>query len=248
MTSPAVKWNAASLQVSLFTKSPTPKSIDIYSALAGAPADSREDRTKEAVVRQTGTIGNNLLQVGFNPIRVDVVLSPSPPEPSLGAGDIRLSMGRFKDEMDSFSDMVRTWLGVAELPVTRISLICAAVTETGSREEAYNVLARYLKSVQVTPEMEELIFRVNWKSKTNLLPEGYLNRISAWSAVKLAISAGTAANTNMTTISETNFARMDLDINTPHDRTEIIPPNQIVPIFDQLVKLAKENVEKGERP
>jgi hypothetical protein len=41
---------------------------------------------------------------------------------------------------------------------------------------------------------------------------------------------------------------MDLDINTPHDRTEIILASQIVPIFDQLVKLAEENVEKGERP
>jgi hypothetical protein len=245
MTSSSPIWRAASFQVSLFPKTPIPKSADIYSALVGAAPDTREDRTKEAVVRETGMLGENLLQVGFNPIRLDIVLSPPQPDASLGGMDFRLSMGVFTEEMAIFSKMVSKWLEAANLPATRISLVCSAVTETDSRESAYAVLAERLKSVQVRPEMEEMLFRVNWKAKTALLSEGYLNRISTWSSVKLAINAGIGMS-HMATIKETNFAKMDLDINTPHDRTEIIPADRIVPIFDQLVKLAEENVAKGE--
>jgi hypothetical protein len=245
MTNSPNIWRAASLQLSLFPKNPIPSSADIYSALVGAPPDTREDRTKEAVVRETGMLGENLLQVGFHPIRLDIVLSAPPPEASLGGMDMRLSMGIWAEEMASFSKMVRKWLETANVPAKRMSLVCSAVTETDSRESAYAALAERLKSVQVKPEMEELLFRINWKAKTGLLSEGYLNRISTWSAIKLAINAGVGMN-NMATIKESNFAKMDLDINTPHDRTEIIPADKMVPIFDQLVKLAEENVAKGE--
>jgi hypothetical protein len=245
MTSSSTIWRAASLQVSLFPKTPIPKSANIYSALMGAEPDTREDRTKEAVIRETGMLGENLLQVGFNPIRLDIVLSAPPPEASLGAMDVRISMGVFTEELGIFSKVVRKWLEAANLPATRISLVCSAVTETDSRESAYAVLAERLKSVKVKPEMEELMFRVNWKAKTKLLPEGYLNRISTWSSIKLAVNASTGPS-NMTTIKETHFAKMDLDINSPHDRAEIIPAAKIVPIFDELVKLAEENVAKGE--
>src|ERR1700729_3621829 len=96
MTSIPVNWKAASLQVSLFTRSPIPRSTDIYSAIVGSSPDSHEDRAKESVVRQTGMIGEDLFQVGFNPIRVDIVLAPPEHEASLGGAlNLRFSMGAF---------------------------------------------------------------------------------------------------------------------------------------------------------
>jgi hypothetical protein len=245
MTNSSAQWNAASLQVSLFTIAPTAKSIDIYTALAGTPPDTYEDRTKEAVVRQTGMLGDNLLQVGFNPLRIDIVLSPPPPELLMGSPGVRLSMGAFKDEITSFGSMVQNWLATTEIQASRISLISAAVVETASRKDAYEVLAKYIRSVQVVPEMEELMFRVNWKAKTSLMSEGYFNRITTWSAIKLAVNAGLASG-SMTTISEKNYARLDLDINTPHDHTTAIPAGQMAPVFDELVGLAEQTVANGE--
>src|SRR4051794_14673929 len=109
MVTTSSPWNAAVLQLALFTKTATPKTTDIYSALAGVSPDSHEDRIKEGIVRQTGMVGENTLQVGFNPLRIDVVLSPPLPEMVLGV-EPRFMMGPFIDELSAFAKMVERWL------------------------------------------------------------------------------------------------------------------------------------------
>lgn len=241
----AAEWKAASLQAVLFTKAPTPRTVDIFSMLVGSPADTVEERAKEGFVRQMGRLGDKLLQVGVNPIRIDIVLSPPPPEPTPDDPGVRIAMGSFEDELNTFSIMVRKFLNEADLPIVRASLVCAALAETDSRSSAYEVLAGHLKSVKVESEMEELLYRVNWKAKTELLEESYLNRIATWSAVKLSVSAGTSPF-DARPLSQTNFARIELDINSPAERTEIITKDRVVSIFDRFVFLALENIKKGE--
>src|SRR5258706_15358729 len=85
-------WQASTLQLALFTQRALPLNTDVFTAFAGVGPDSQEDRPKEGIRRQLGTLDDSQLQVAVTPVRVDIVLGP-PPRLEAGLGDMQITTG-----------------------------------------------------------------------------------------------------------------------------------------------------------
>jgi hypothetical protein len=245
MTKPATPWTAHLLQVSLFSSAVFPLSDDYFSVLMGVEPDTNEDRPKEGVRRQTGLVDDVFVQVGVSPLRLDVTFSPPPQTATVDIDAIRVALGPFVPELHKFSDVVLKWIDKVSTPIVRMSFVGAAVVETVSREDAYAVLADSVKSLAISPKMEDLIYRVNWKLASNTVSEGFLNRLVTWTSFRLNIAAGFDPK-GAVHVANRDFARLDLDINTPADRRDALPRTELSKMLSELFELAIDVVERGE--
>jgi hypothetical protein len=96
--------------------------------------------------------------------------------------------------------------------------------------------------------MSDLIFRVNWKAKTSTIPEGYYNRLTTWSAVSIRMTGTAGAAGPEVSLSSNEFASVEMDLNTPAERTTQLPAEKLATIYKDLHQLAVEIADAGERP
>lgn len=240
-------WHATSLRMALFPQQALPLTADVFGAFVGAEPDVQEDRPKEGIRRQVGKIDTAQLTATITPVMIDFVLSPLPLTAENVMGDLSsLRIGELKAELAKFEKRILTWLPKWEVPTTRVSLLVQARASASSKEGAYEILKNNLSSVSVNPkEMSDLIYRVNWKAKTELLPEGYFNRLTTWAAINLKVT-GSLSQENQVTVRDQNFAQVDMDINSPSERTEALPKDKISTIYAEFFHLAANIADSGE--
>jgi hypothetical protein len=242
-------WQASMLRAALFTQQALPLTTDIFSGFVGSAAEVQEDRPREGTRKQSGTLDNAELQVTISPIRVDIALMPPPVRPENVAGEVPFATGELNAELAKFERRLLVWLPRWEVPTTRVALIVLARAAADSVDAAYEILKNNLTSVRVRPgEMSDLLFRVNWKAKTQLIPEGVYNRLTTWSALKMTWHALTFPTGPDVRIKDRDFAQVEMDINTLAERTLPLPRGDLANIFKEFFKLAAQIAELGEVP
>src|SRR3954452_15922717 len=108
-------------------------------------------------------------------------------------GEFPTTTGELKAEMAKFERRLTAWLPKWREPTIRVALIVQARTPAQSVAAAYEILRDNLTSVAVMPgAMSDLIYRVNWKAKTAATVEGYLNRLTTWSALQFRVIANSS--------------------------------------------------------
>lgn len=245
-------WEASILRVALFPTQAVSRELDVFTQLVGEAPDSQEDRPKEGVRRQTGTLDDANLLIVTNPLRVDILagtslaLGATPTEVSGLIAGLIPTLGPVNERLDWFSKLILNWIPRWDIPTKRVSFIGQMLAPAENHDDAYRILSEHLQSAKVTPEMNEFLYRVNWKVKTDRIPDGYYNRLTTWSAVRFNVNAGSLQAT-MTRLKESYFAQLEVDINTPAERNEPLPCDHLAPIFQDLFTLAIENSETGER-
>jgi hypothetical protein len=239
-------WQASTLQVALFTQRALPLNTDVFTAFAGVAPDSQEDRLKEGLRRQIGKIDDTQLQIQITPIRVDIALRPSQTETPFGGVQV---LGELKAQLAKFARMSLEWLPKWDIPTTRLALVVQALAPAESSIGAYEILARNLSSVRVRPgEMGDLMFRVNWKAKTSTIPEGYYNRLTTWSAISVRMIGTPGGVGPAVSLSSNEFAQVEMDLNTPAERSTPLPLEKLTTIYRDLHQLAVGIADAGERP
>jgi hypothetical protein len=218
---------------------------DIYSALTGTAPDTQEDRPKEGVRLQTGSrSADRILQVIFAPVRLDIVASSVIGADILGGASPIL--GDFRVEIQNFATMIRDWLPKCDFPVLRLALVAKALAPADTSVGAYEILKDNLKSVEVRPgEMRDLLFRVNWRAPTTAMPEGYLNRLTTWTALRFGVRASVPGGPELATI-ERHYAQREIDVNTPVEHDHELPRDGLVHIFSELFEVVLRTAELGE--
>jgi hypothetical protein len=238
------------MRIALFTQRALPLTTDVFTAFAGEVPDRQEDRPKEGIRRQVGKIENAELIATINPIMVDFVFAPLPLTAENLMGDLSsLSFGELKAELAKFERRILVWLPKWEVPTTRASLVIQARAAAASNEAAYEILRDNLSSVQVRPgEMSDFLFRVNWKAKTKAITEGYFNRLTSWSALNVKMTASSGSSNVGVQIQDRYYAQVEIDINTPAERTEPLLRDKINSIYNEFFQLAVKIAETGEAP
>lgn len=237
-------WQASTLLLALFPQRAMPLSTDIFTAFGGSEPDFQEDRPKQATRTQIGALDDAQLRVVISPIRVDIVLTPPPLDAS-----VQLAIGELKAQLGKFAKRALDWLPKWDTPTTRLSLVVKAVAWTTSPVAAYELLQQNLSSVHVRPgEMSDMIFRVNWKAKTSTIDEGYYNRLTTWSAQRVALTASTSTPEAGIPLELKDFMHVEMDLNTPGERTTPLSPAKLNTIFKDLHQLAIEIADTGEHP
>ena len=160
------------------------------------------------------------------------------------------SIGSWKDASTSFQEAVIKWLGQTTTSVVRLAVGAILLHEVDSREIAYKTLDELLASVAIDPEMKELVFRCNWPVESKVVAGLMVNRITSWSALRATrnLLQVTGESFNVVSGPELHAVRLEIDHSTDQAHSTPFESGQLIPIFKELIELAQQNAEKGERP
>ena len=245
---PGANWEAAIIRAVLFTQQATPLTYDLFTPFAGEPPDQQEERPKEGIRRQSGTLDGAELRTSLSPVMAELVLVPPPQSAEQLFGEFSHTTGELKAQLAKFEHRLQLWLSKWEVPTIRVSLLVQALASAPSKTVAYEILRDNLTSVNVKPgEMSDLIFRINWKAKTAATAEGYFNRVMTWSAVQFRASAMSASGAGEIQLNTRNYAQVDMDLNSPGEHREALPRDHLGTIYSGLFQLAVEIADRGEQ-
>jgi hypothetical protein len=243
----ALDWTAQQVRLSVFSNAPIAASERDWQAITGQ--EEAESRTTIPGGRlYGGPFADGYLAFSYSGQRLDLVLSGVvPAENTDGRPPI---IGPWPVVCESFSANVEKWLPGIQFPVLRVAVGAVLLVPTNSRDEAYTHLGNLLTSVKVDPAMKELSFQINWAKESTAVNGLILNRITNWSAARIIqrIVQITGEQLAVTPNSELYAVRLEIDNSTDQANTKPFEKAEIVPIFKELILMARENAEKGERP
>ncbi len=250
MSDPSVvSWNANALRVTLFNIEPIPLDRLLFKQIFGTEPDIRELRSKETAFREIGSFRDTQASVSASPVRVDVTLQCAPPPQSPTAPDempsIDFAFGPYFDYADIFGEIVGDWIQNWDIPTNRIAYSGTLFAHAPTADEAYDILRQQVKLLKISPHMGDLIYRANLPVTTTLVKGGYLNRILTWSANRVSVVMGFQPKLSSNLYDE-HMARMDFDLSSPLEDTDVLDSNRLGAIWSRMVDLVAENVRVGE--
>jgi hypothetical protein len=198
----------------------------------------------------SGRAFGGVLSFAYSGTRVDVILSTDEAA-ARPEGEIPC-VAKWVDLPSLFIAKVSPFLEGYNLPINRIALGSILLLQAASREATYEKLGEFLRSVKVDPvNSRELIYRINWPQKSQVIPDLDLNRITNWSSVAIARNLLQLAGAEIT-IAQTgeaiNAVRLEIDHNTSESWKAPFAGPQRVSILRELISLADANANAGERP
>jgi hypothetical protein len=239
-------WNAQLLRLTLFVRQPVDGS-GLWQAVVGTAPEIDEHKPREGLRRQAGQVDDALLEMGVAANRLDWVMSPpvemSLPDPTHHLGDPRTVA-------DKFDRLLTPWLGNLDFEVIRIAIGIVAISPEANRAAAYAHLQELVPSVTYDAEhTREVLYQVNRPARSEMMPGLELNRLTKWSAARFVSQNISFAVGGVITAAEAeirHFARCECDHSTPAERTKVIENKSLLPIYEELRKLAMLNLERGE--
>jgi hypothetical protein len=244
-------WVVQQSRLSFFSREPISISEQDWKGITGQ--DEAENRTAVPNGKQySGKFSGGLLSLGYSGARGDIVLNADENAEAFALEQKLTSLGSWDGVFRSFPAIVGAFLQQFNFPIQRLAFGAVLVCQSDSKEDAYEKLGTILSSVKVDPKnMRELVYRINWPQMSNVVPGLELNRITGWSTVGVAMATFQVASpqTLMETAGPTlHFVRLEIDHNTDQSRGDPVEPALRMPIFGELVEMARENATMGERP
>jgi hypothetical protein len=237
------------VRLSVFSSTPIVASESDWQLLTGQ--EEAENRVAVPGGRMfSGKFGSGQFSLAHTGQRIDIILGPSPAvemkEPAL------LLAGPWPAVSETMAAASVRWLEGVRFPVIRLGFGAVLLCQTETRDQAYELLKDLLASVVVDPlRMSDLFFRVNWAENSTVRTGLKLNRITNWASVRIAQNLIQVTGEQQMAIvpgRELNAVRLELDNNTDPANNVQFNKDEIVPIFSELLEMARENAEKGERP
>lgn len=244
----SLDWSVQVARLTLFLRDPYSVSDKDWLAITGQD----EAETRQAMPggkRLSGRVPNGALQVSASGHRFDVVLSAVELE---DAEQLTIaSVGALDETLKSFFDTTCKWIDETRPTVVRAAFGTVLMFKTENRNAAYEHLKGLLRSLDVQPEkMRDLLYRVNWRRTSSVQQGLIINRLTTWSAVRIVrkliqigdeIATGSGGD-------EIHAVRLEMDHNTDDANRTPFDPQKVIPIYAELVELARENAAEGEMP
>jgi hypothetical protein len=240
-------WAVQQLRLSLFASEPITLSESLWKTITGQ--DEAESRTAVPGGKQySGKFLGGVLVMSYAASRADFVLNLDEAAIDLTQEEVfSPTIGKWTDLATSFAKTAETILQNFPSPTVRLAFSGNLLLQTESREDSYKKLDDLLVSVEVDTKSRDLIFRINWPQESEAVDGLELNRITTWSAINFKRTLRVTGSEGAVAPSiETPFVRLEFDHNTDQARKETFEKAQTVPIFQELLKLARENAETGE--
>jgi hypothetical protein len=252
MLAVALDWSAELLRLSLFSNGALSVSDGDWLKLTGNPtSELRQVHASGSVYG--GAIDNTCrLQVSSAHSRIDVIMS-APAGDVADVSTIR-TMGPLGESTKKFSAAIEPWLKESKFLFNRVAVGASFLFATQSSGQSLAELEKLLSSVNgSTDGMEELFLRVNWPQSSKVIEDLKINRITSWSALQLRVQLFQVApiafgSGSPITHNDIHAVRLEIDHSTDEKRAEVFNSHQLIPIYEELLALAFENAEKGERP
>jgi hypothetical protein len=243
----SVDWVTQSVRLSLFSNAPITATEKDWQKITGQ--EEAENRTAIAGGKMySGKFEGGNLSFAHSGPRLDVVLSAEEKE-AIDVPKIP-SLGLWSDVFQTFEKTMVKWLEQTTIPTVRLAFGALLLHQVDNREKAYEELDRLLYSLVADPKMKELFYRCNWPAESKAVPGLMINRLTGWSALRVTTNLLQLAGEsfNVSAGPELHTVRLEIDHNTDQGHMTPFEIAQVVPIFKELVGLARENAEKGELP
>lgn len=165
------------------------------------------------------------------------------------------TVGSFPESLDKFAELMPHWFEIETCPsIQRLAFGAILLNPVESRQAGYRQISEYLPNVKLDSEdSSDFLYQINRPRDSNSgIADLRINRLSKWS---VATQTWMESRLSPKSASVSRFSgpqifacRLELDINTMPDFKGELTQKQLPPIFQELVKLGKEIVQKGDIP
>lgn len=245
----SLDWGVQLARLTLFLNDPHSISDKDWSVVTG----QEEAETRQAIPggkRLSGTVPTGTLHMSATGSRFDVILTVA--EIDEGEDVTLPSVGSIDETFKTFFESTCKWIEEFKPSVIRIAFGAVLTCKAESREEAYTHLKGLFRSLKVDPaKMQDLQYRVNWPATSNVEQGLVLNRLTSWSAMRVfrkLLQIGPEDVSDGGEIKLLNGVRLEVDNNTDVTRKAPFEPGNVIPIYSELVELARQNAVEGEVP
>lgn len=241
-------WVVHQLRLTLFANEPVSFTEELWKVVTG----ETEAAARMAIPggkQYSGKFMGGMLVMGYAGNRADVILNHE--DGSLGSEQEFYvpSIGKWNELSKTFHDAVTQLLSELAWPINRVAFGAVLLLPVGTRQQSYEKLGQFLRSVSVDPQSRELSFRINWPRTSKVIDGLEINRITSWSSVHFARAVVQLTGSTMNIAkagSDYQCVRLEIDHNTSRGRKDPFKQTERLPIFDELLALADENVKTGE--
>jgi len=247
-------WQVEHLRLSSF---PVPASQDSesdwWNDVTGREPETKVSEPRKGRWQHKGVLEDNkALKLTVEPGRIDWLLSMSEDQNDIPP-DFP-TIGPFPDLLDTFSRLMRRWFELQTCPsVVRMAFGAVLLLPAESKVAGYQQIAEYLPFVQLEPEeTSDFLYQINRpRASTSNIPELEINRLSKWNVATLrrfGLMLGPTVIRNRPLSQEDHACRLQMDINTSQYFSGEIAREQLPEIFQELVDLGIEIVNRGDTP
>ena len=241
-------WGVQVARLSLFLSEPHAISDKDWAIITG----QEEAETRQAVPggkRLSGSVPSGVMHVSAMASRFDVILTAS----GIDEGEeVQLpSVGPYDETFTSFFESTCKWIVEVNPSATRIAFGAVLTCKAANREEAYGHLRDLLKSLKVDPKnMRDLQYRVNWPGKSKVEQGLVVNRLTTWSALRIIRKFLQISGTSVEgdDARHVDAVRLEMDHSTDEAKKAPFDQGKLIPIYSELVELARQNAAEGEVP
>jgi hypothetical protein len=241
-------WGVQVARLTLFLSEPHAISDKDWSIITG----QEEAETRQAVPggkRLSGSVPSGVMHLSATASRFDVILTTA----DIAEGEeVQVpSVGPYDETFTSFFDSTCKWIVEVSPSATRIAFGAVLTRKAANREEAYVHLRDLLKSLKVDPKnMRDLQYRVNWPGESRVEQGLVVNRLTTWSAFRIIRKFLQISETSVEDddTRHVDGVRLEMDHNTDEAKRAPFDQRKLIPIYSELVELARRNAVEGEVP
>jgi hypothetical protein len=239
-------WKVNALRLTLFSTQAVAVSDKDWTAITS----QEESETRQVVLggrTMSGRFGGGQLQLSALGTRVDIRLvavagnnPEQPPSPVIGD---------WLPTLETFVDATSGYLKHIPFPIVRIAFGATLLAETADRIGAYEILKSNIKSVKINAQKsQDFLYRINWPVRSKVDPNIYINRLTNWGSLQFVRKLMQLTGTNLEVAPGdiAYAAQLEIDHNTQDLNLRPFEAAERIPIFEELVALAKENADRGE--
>jgi hypothetical protein len=239
-------WSARILRLTAFLQSSAEAiSPETWARATGETPEIDQAQPRQQFRMQGGPIGPGFLglQVQGLAQRLDWLMTPTPADPT----EMTAEFGPVEAALAAFNNVVRTWLASTDIVSNRLAVGITSVIPRPDRVAAYTTLQEFLPSIKIDAEhSRDLTYGINRpKLSRSLGPDVELNRLTRWGALQIhAFGPSGVLLPNFGGV----YVSVECDNSTPADRLAPLENSTFVDIYDELVDMALQNLERGELP
>jgi hypothetical protein len=247
MTFPALTrpWLAQTIRLTTFSASAWVPPANIWEAVLNEPPEVDQGQPRDRIRVQSGPWEDYILQVSATPFRVDWAATPRQGEDRLLVADL----------MPKFMATTGGWLATNPMEIKRLAFAVHGLLAEDDRVSGYNLLKDLIPSVREVDgrNTSDFLYQINRPLDSLVVPGLKLNRLTKWGYLRFQLAQLTLGISETSIIESTpvrfeNFVSLETDDNTDAERENALKTEDLGAIYDELARMAWENLEHGERP
>ena len=234
---PIDEWVAASLRFTLFPAPGPVNPLNWWEITVGNAPDESSVRQSGAERQWSGVVNGLKMILTATPLRIDwVCIAPEM------AGEVLPMIGSFPACLTTFGEVLFRWFANGAPAAKRLALGSTLLHAELNGDDANERLEAFLPVDLPAGPVQDLMFQINRRRASTVIPELTVNALSKWSRVRpqsVMISlVGGLPDSAVSNIDETYYSALELDVNTAAEFNGIIGAGQLAPQLNQLTAIA----------